>query len=123
MCLLLFACSDDKQVEIPAGVLSQEQMATVMAEVHLLEASLNLNISSAITKGDAPDLQATTLEVLKKKGVTKEKYETSFLFYSQHPEILSEIYQQVLNNLSQLQAKVANEKDTSQTHVDSLKKP
>lgn len=120
---MLLACSDEKKVDIPNDVLPEEQMATVMTEVHLLEASLNLNISSAVTKGDAPDLQATTLELLKKKGVTKEQYETSFRFYTEHPEKLSEIYQQVLNNLSQLQAKVANERDPNPLPKDSLKKP
>lgn len=123
LCLLLFACSEDKQVVIPAGVLPKEQMAAVMTEIHLLEASQNLNISSPVAKDELPDLESTTLELLKKKGVTKEQYETSFIFYSEHPEILSEIYQEVLNSLSQLQAKVANEKDTSRSAADSLKKP
>jgi hypothetical protein len=123
MFLLLFACSQDKKVVIPDNVLSQEEMAAVMTEVHLLEASMNLNISSAVTSGDAPDLEATTRELLKKKGITKEQYDTSFLFYTQHPKMLGEIYQLVLNDLSQLQAKVANQKDSVQTAKDSIKKP
>ena len=123
MCLLLFACSDDKKIVIPENVLTQEEMAKVMTEVHLLEASMNLNISSAIAKDGPPDLKETTLELLKEEGVSREKYETSFLFYTEHPDLLSDIYQLVLNNLSQLQAKVANEKDTTQTVADSIKNP
>lgn len=123
MCLVLFACSDDKKIVIPENVLSQEEMASVMTEVHLLEASMSMNISTAITKDGPPDLKQTTLELLKKKGVSKEKYETSFLFYTEHPDLLSDVYQLVLNNLSQLQAKVANEKDSTQTVADSIKNP
>lgn len=123
MCLVLFACSDDKKIVIPENVLSQEEMASVMTEVHLLEASMSMNISTAITKDGPPDLKQTTLELLKKKGVSKGKYETSFLFYTEHPDLLSDVYQLVLNNLSQLQAKVANEKDSTQTVADSIKNP
>jgi hypothetical protein len=84
---------------------------------------MNLNISNAVTTGAPPDLEATTLEVFKKKGITKEQYDTSFIFYTRNPQLLSEIYQLVLNNLSQLQAEVANQKDTSEPKKDSLQKP
>jgi hypothetical protein len=123
ICLLLFACSQEKQVVIPNNVLGKEQMAAVLTEIHLLEASMNLNISNAVTTGAPPDLEATTLEVFKKKGITKEQYDTSFIFYTRNPQLLSEIYQLVLNNLSQLQAEVANQKDTSEPKKDSLQKP
>jgi hypothetical protein len=121
--LLLFSCSGEKQITIPDTVLSQERMADIMTDIHLLEASMNLNISKGLVIGNNRGLGATTLAILKQKGVTKEQYETSFRFYTEHPALLNDVYQLVLNNLSKLQAKVANEKDTTSIKKDSLKRP
>lgn len=92
-----------------------------MTDIHLLEASMNMNISNTVALGNVSDIEATTLELFKKDSVTKEQYETSFIFYSNHPEVFMEVYKLVLNNLSQLQAEVANEKDT--TAVKKVQEP
>lgn len=91
-----------------------------MTEMNIMEASLNLNISNAVSVGNGSDLQSTVMELLKKQDVTKQEYLDSFKFYTEHPALLSEVYKQVLTNLSQLQAKVANEKDPVAN--DSIKK-
>jgi hypothetical protein len=137
LCSCLISCGNNKSVPIPDNVLSKEKMALVMTDMHLLEASMNLNIASALPANQNVDMEAKVQAVLKKNAVTKEQYETSFVFYSTHTELLSEIYTEVLNDLSKLQAKVANEKtpnpssmipvkDSSpkvHSKMDSIKKP
>lgn len=110
LCIVFIAActSIEDRVAIPDTVLSQEKMADVLVDVHLLEAALNVNALSRdqqIMNSIHPDS-----DVLKKHNVTKEKYQESFTFYSQNPLLLAEVYQFVLNNLSKMQAEVMTKK-------------
>lgn len=133
LCCWLVSCGNDNTVSIPDNVLSKEKMAKIMTDMHLLEASMNLNISNAVATDQTPDMDSKVRSVFKKNNVTKEEYETSFVFYTAHTELLSEIYTEVLTDLSKLQAKVSNEKapdpknvlpvkDKEQSKKDSIEK-
>jgi len=95
--VLLFACTDAGKVVIPDSVLPKEKMAEVMVDIHLLEASMNLNIAEAENK-------PANLDLFSKHSTTKQQYDESYKFYTEHPELLTEIYQLVLNDLSKMQA-------------------
>jgi len=47
---------------------------------------------------------------LKKNNITKKQYDDSYNFYTQHPALLNEVYDLVLNDLSKMQAEVTNKK-------------
>ncbi len=109
-CITFFcACTSiDERPSIPDTVLSQEKMAEVMVDVHLLEATLSVNAYSKDQIVTNPIMPNS--DVLKKNNVTKKHYEESFGFYCQNPILLTEVYQLVLNNLSKMQAEVMNKK-------------
>ena len=109
-CITLFcACTSiEERPSIPDSVLSQEKMAEVMVDVHLLEAALNVSAYSRDQIVTNPIIPNS--DVLKKNNVTKIQYEESFAFYSKNPLLLTEVYQLVLNNLSKMQAEVMNKK-------------
>ena len=118
-CILLFACSEEKKADIPSTVISKQKMAEVMIDIHLLEATMNLNNYNIdrITNGNSSILY----DVFKKHKITKKEYRESFNYYSQHPEILTEVYQLVLDNLSKMQAEVMNRKEVVKVKVDTVK--
>ena len=101
----LYACSSiEDRVDIPDTVLSQEKMAEVMVDIHLLEAALNVSSFSrdqVVVNNINPNS-----DILKKNNITKKQYNESFDFYSKNPLLLAEVYQLVLNNLSKMQAEV-----------------
>lgn len=103
-CSLMIACAESEEVEIPENVLSSEKMAEVMVDVHLLEAAMNLNA------GIATETIPHELDIFKSHNVSQQQYEESYRFYTEHPELMGEIYQIVLNELSKKQAEVANGK-------------
>lgn len=107
-CLLFFACSGKKTLNIPENILPKEKMAEVMIDIHLLEATMNLNSTSADKLN--PANPSPNFDVLKKNNISKIQFDESFDFYSQHPELLIEVYQTVLNDLSKMQAEVTNKK-------------
>lgn len=79
-----------------------------MVDVHLLEATLNMN---AFSKDNVVINNASpTSDILKENGITKAKYDESFAFYTRNPKLLAEVYQLVLNDLSKRQAEVATGK-------------
>ena len=107
-CLLFFSCSGKKAIVIPDNILSKQKMVEVMLDVHLLEASMSLNATS-IDKNN-PANPTADFDVLKKNKISKKQYNESFDYYTQHPELLNEVYQLVLNDLSKMQAEVLNKK-------------
>lgn len=114
-CFFIVACSEKKVEQIPANILSKEKMAELLLDVHLLESAISINTIS-IDKSN-PDDPLPTFNVLKKHHVSKQTYDSSFVYYADHPNQLSEIYQEVLDSLSRLQANVQNEKSENDTII------
>ena len=108
--LLFTACSGEQEIKIPDNVLSKDKMAQVMLDIHLMEASMNLTGGNP-NKIDLPGSSVPlNIDVLKKNNITKKQFDDSFSFYTNNPELLSEVYQKVLNELSKMQAEVSNKK-------------
>jgi hypothetical protein len=108
LCTVLFACSEKPAEKIPDSILPKEKMAEVLVDVHLLEASLNLSASPAIIASSGKT--EVNADVLTKNNITRSQYDESFMYYTQNPKQLSEIYQLVLNSLSKMQAEVTTKK-------------
>lgn len=119
ICLLLVACAEEKKEGIPSTILTKQKMAAVMLDMHLLEAAMSLNTyrPDIITKGDP----AIAFDVFDKHKITKAQYNESFEYYAQHPELLNEVYQLVLENLSKMQAEVMNKKEEVKVKNDTLR--
>jgi len=98
--ILLFSCGQDKKtIVIPSDVLSKEKMTEVLTEIHLAEAEVNMKT--------LPDSIATEKlsfhQLFDKNKITRAQFEKSLSFYIDHPELLNEVYEQVLNELSKMQ--------------------
>ena len=97
--VFLIACGSPKE-KIPDDILSKEKMIEIVTELHVTEASINLNLYNA-------DSLKT---IYSKHQVTKSQYDSSFKYYALHPKQLSEIYKGVLNEISKRQAATVNHK-------------
>ena len=106
ICIFLFACSKSPETKIPDTVLSKEKMAELMLDIQLYESSMGISLF----KEENVLLEIPKTDILKKHGLTKKQYDESFEFYSKHPELFSEVYTIVLNDLSKMQAEVTNGK-------------
>lgn len=118
-CLFLLACAEQKKEGIPSDILSKQKIADVMLDMHLLEAAMSLNTyrPDIIKNGDP----AASFDVFDKHKITKDQYNESFEYYAQHPELLNEVYQIVLENLSKMQAEVMNKKEDVKVKKDTIK--
>jgi len=102
--LSLIACSDKEKEKLPDTILPVQKMEKVMLDVHLLEASLSLNV---IKPDKAPPLS----QIFKKHTITPEQYQQNFDYYTQHLDSLNKIYELILIDLSEMQAEARAKKD------------
>lgn len=118
-CLFLFACAQEKKESIPSDIIPKQKMADILLDVHLLEAAMSLNTyrPDMVANGN----HAPAFDVFKKNKTTEELYNESFEYYAQHPELLNEVYQLVMENLSKMQAEVMNKKEDLKVKKDTIK--
>lgn len=105
--VLASSCGEqEKQIVIPSDVLAKEKMAEVLTDIHITEAEANLR-----TLPDSSSTEKLSFQkVFEKNKITKEQYEKSLTFYIDHPVLLNEVYEKVLNELSKMQGEAAKSK-------------
>jgi len=102
-CLLSASCGNGNKIKIPEGILCKDTMVEVLTDIHLVKASQQMGIAL-----DTLDTSRRTPfdYVWKKHHITEEEYNNSLSFYTQNPNMLDSIYENVLNNLSKQKAEL-----------------
>lgn len=81
-------------------------MIALLTDVQIAEAALT---QQATIGKNASDFTASYYKfVFEKHKITSAKYKHSMDWYSQHPELLDKVYEEVINQLSKKQSEVAN---------------
>lgn len=115
--LFLFGCDDE--FKVPKVVLDQDKMIEVMTDVQIAESYIKLKFS---LKGDTiRSTDSIYAAIYRKHQISAETYDTSFQFYTNHPEVLQEIYEKAINNLATIEAiNEASKEDREPDPVDAL---
>jgi len=96
----LLGCAED----LPEGILSAKKITPVLVDMHLAEALYSqpapVGISRENYQGDL------YLSVLKKYNLDRKVFEASLLYYGKHPDKYKPIYDDVLDKLSEMEAKL-----------------
>ena len=99
---MLYSCGIEKKEEVivPNTLLNQDEMITVLTDYYLAEGATSLNIKqSASNQMDS----VYGFNPLKDHLITKSKFDSSVVFYSNHPVVLKLIYDKVLERLGKIQ--------------------
>ena len=96
---ILYSCAGT-EVEIPADVLGRKEMATILTDITLAQSAYS---TKTRTDSIPYKLDEYTDKIIKDRTGDKEKFLRSLKFYSNHPEILSEIYDSVITGLIRMQ--------------------
>jgi hypothetical protein len=97
----LAACVE-QEVTLPVGYLEQEQMVEMLVDIHLVEGAR----SGTLVLGDTNRLPDYYARIYEKHGTTEEAFKTSFDWYTQHPEKMKAVYEEVIVELSKLEEEV-----------------
>lgn len=98
--LIFMACGEEKN-ERPEKILSQHDMALVIADIQLVESVKRIITNEFDFNGDSVDVYSPVFE---QYGINRETFRESMRYYTQNPDQMEEIYQEVLVILSEKEA-------------------
>lgn len=95
--LLLLACSQEESM--PTDLLPRDTFKNVLVEAQLIEA----RVHHELTVEKRVDTPVTTYyaDMFKAQGVSEAAYRRTFDWYTQHPEMLKGVYEEVIADLQQ----------------------
>jgi len=97
---LLFTILGCNKEEVPEGILSIEQMATILIDVHIAEGKIMVLNQLSSPKPATIILRHFEDEIFKKNNLNREVYEKSFRYYLTNIKGLQEIYSRVVDSLN-----------------------
>jgi hypothetical protein len=98
----LLSCSEEK-INIPPGVFSQQEMTKILSDIHLAQSSLNIKSQTDTTTYSISDYTAL---ILKQHKVSKTDFLASLKFYSENPELLKQVYDSIITNLTKMEGEL-----------------
>jgi hypothetical protein len=88
----------------PSGTLGKKQMVDILVDIHLTEAALTIANDSIARLNDTTQLRIRFAQVFIKNDISPDDFNTSLTYYLQHIEDLDNIYKEVINRLTALEA-------------------
>ncbi|MBA3899800.1 MAG: DUF4296 domain-containing protein [Bacteroidetes bacterium] len=105
---IAFAGCKDNSIKIPPHIITQDTAIVLFTELQIMEA---LIIQGSLKQKDSLfTIDAYKTQLLKKIGLSTERFEENYNFYLNQPELLDKIYTEVLNEISRKKAAVESEK-------------
>lgn len=108
---LFFAAGCVKKIKIEGDeFIVRETLVDVITDIYLLDGITNdMSYYRKFNPVDSVDLYSSIFE---KHNVTSEMYELTLKEYSKYPQLLDNVYDEVIMQLTLLQDKVNKEEDT-----------
>ncbi len=107
--LAFFASCNQEAEEIPTNILSVEQMTAIMVDIQLIEGGV------VIMKFNKDKNREEIIKyygsLYKAHEIDKPLFDKSLEYFCKRPELFVEIYDGVINKLSEIQAEVGNKKE------------
>ena len=91
--LLHSACAPANDSAPPPDLIAHDSMVTLLGDLSLAEAALGSEPLAAFND------TLSNINVLKEHGVSRERFLSSFRYYTEHPKQLRSIYAKVLARL------------------------
>ena len=82
----------------PENIIPKETFITILKEVHLAEATFNLNKSKELNSAKKI-LDVSYSEIYLTHNIDNDIFEETLIYYTKNPELLEEIYSKVLQSL------------------------
>jgi len=109
LALMLMVSCGKKTSESRPDILTEKQMIDLLVDTHLADAILFTQDTRSNDKRDQALFYYPS--VLEKHKITKAQMDSSVVWYMNHPEAYSRIYEEVCSKLKKMQEKVAPPSD------------
>jgi hypothetical protein len=105
ICLLALAAGACAEQQLPDGVLSREEYASLLVDIYLAEARVS---SYAVTPDSAMRIfKPYEAGLLKERGLSDSTVLITYRYYLDHPEEMELVYDTVIDTLSLREQKAA----------------
>ncbi len=112
------ACNKNKQIK-GDEYIERDVLVEVIMDMHLIDGITNdMNYYRKFNPGDSIDIYGPIFE---KYDITREMYERTINEYSKYPQLMDEVYDEVLMKLSLLQDRIESEEDEKIEVIDGRK--
>ncbi len=105
--LLLIQSGCTKRVRVPSEFPNEDSLAVILADLYYMEATLSQ--SRDYVRGNEEEMIKYYKYIFNKHNITKQEYDTAFSWYTEHPELLSEVYDKVISILNERESEVSND--------------
>lgn len=103
MLLYCFSCSEGNK----KNIIQEKKFEAILYDLHLIEARLEhfgaLSDTFYYAAGKGYE------QLFEKHGITKTQFEETFFYYQQQPKQFEKLYENVVNKLSEEEAKTRGE--------------
>lgn len=96
-------CTDHRN-DIPQDIIPKEKMIMVMADIHLLEARIQMD-NLGYNDSSRAIAYSGYQYIFKKNNIDAKVFKRSFDFYVDHPVLMADMYKDILTELSRRQMK------------------
>lgn len=109
--LLFFSCYHENhpQVEVPDNLLSKQKMVDVLTDIYLAEGAFMYHRSNKNLNQELSTVYYN--QIFEVHHINHRILKDNFGYYNSDPEVMEEILEDVLSNLSKLQAEVSAMED------------
>lgn len=109
--LFLTACwQESPQGEKPPGLIEKENLKLLMIDLYIAESANNMRLLEKDTA--LPKYPELYQEILDKHNVTPKDYENSLKYYSEKPEEINAIYDDVLERITKKESELGGSSTT-----------
>ncbi len=105
--VLALASCEEKEPELPAYLLAEEDMVSIMLDMHLVETAQNLKLIDNDTT--LRRYQQYYAAIFRTHETTRADFDSSLFYYTTKTDQMSVIYDKVLEELSELESQVKSD--------------
>ena len=95
---ILFSCSEQQNID--KNIISKEQFTNILEKIHLAESEFQLDKINN-TERYENKLSSDYYQIFSEYNVSKTDLENTLQYYSERPELLENIYEDILLNLKE----------------------
>lgn len=125
--LLIFAatisCTRRERPKPPPHILSEAKMTHILYDVQVAEAIFQRGGKPSAEAGLKMGRQLYR-DIFEKHGISRDEFKESFAWYSNHPRLMNDMYEEIIERLNTEQAKlnekVKEEAEDSTVNADSV---
>ncbi len=101
--LFFLNCNTQEEIKVvvPDTIISESEMALILADIHLAEAKTKFLKRQQGTQIKEADDLSFKENVFKNHHIEKKQFEESLNFYSQHPQLFELVYEKTITTLEE----------------------